>query len=106
MSKLVKEIAGLCYHLDKLYYEEENKKVRAELKKNFDILSKLLERSIRSSFDENEKFYKKGVREIRKSIREINKVKEGLAKIDRFIADLSQLSENVSSLISGKNIQP
>lgn len=104
MSKLVKEIAGLCYHLDKLYYEEEDKKKKTELKKNFNILSKLLERSIRSRFDENEKFYKKSVREIRKNIKKINKVKEGLAKIDRFIADLSEVTENVSSLISGRKI--
>lgn len=102
MLKLVKEVAGLCYSLDKLYYREKNVGRKKELEKNFIILSKLLERAIKSQFEENDMFYKKEVKKLRKISADIKKAGKGLYKYEKLISNLSKISENLDHILSRK----
>lgn len=95
MSKIVKEIAGLCYHLDKLYTAEHNGKIKKEIGKNFDIMSGILDKAIRSQFNENDPLYKKSVRKMRKYSKMIREESELLDKYDKFFTGLSSLGEQL-----------
>ncbi len=102
MSKMVKEIAGLCYHLDKLYTVEKDKKAKKEIGKNFNIMSDLLDRAIRSQFDENDSIYKKSVRKLRKYSREIKNKSRQLDKYINFFSGISSLGEQLEELLKGR----
>ena len=99
MSKLVKKIAGLCYDVNKLYYDEKDEKVKEELKDRFEKLSKLLEKAIISQFDENDIVYKDAIKKINTVNRKIKKVKENLQKTEKIFVYLSELIENIDTLL-------
>jgi len=102
MSKMVKEIAGLCYHLDKLYTVEKDKKIKKEIGKNFDIMSGLLDKAIRSQFDENDPGYKKSVRKLRKYSKKIEKETVKFDKFETFFSGLNSLGEQLEDLLKGR----
>jgi len=102
MMKMVKEIAGLCYQLDKLYSGEKDRNTKKEIGKNFDRMSDLLDRAIRSQFDENDTGYKSSVRKLRKLSRELKKESEALRGYERFFAALSGLGDQLSLFLSGR----
>lgn len=104
MSKLVKKIAGLCYDVNKLYYEEKDEKVKKEFKDRFEKLSKLLEQAIRSQLDENDKTYKNAVKKIRKVNKKIEKLYAGLQKTDNIFVYLSEIIENLDTLLTGAKV--
>ncbi len=103
MSKMVKEIAGLCYHLDKLYSGEKDKKIKKEIDENFYRMSALLDRAIRSQLDEHDPIYKKNVRKIRKYSKEIESESERLAKYEQFFSGLNRLGEQLDELLEGRD---
>ncbi len=103
MSKMVKEIAGLCYHLDKLYISEKDNKARKVIGENFDRISDILDKAIRSQLDENSKLYKKSVRKIRKYSKDIENESEMLEKFEKFIKGLSGLGDQLEGLVKGGN---
>ena len=103
MSKIVKEIAGLCYHLDKLYTAEKDRKIKKVIGENFNTMSELLDKAIRSQFDENDSVYKKSVRKMRKYSREIKKESDLLDKYDRFFSGLSSLGEQLEELLKSRH---
>ncbi len=100
MSKLVKKIAGLCYDVNKLYYEEKDEKIKKEYKDRFEKLSKLLEKAIRSQLDENDKTYKNAVKKIRKVNTKIEKLNTGLQKAENIFVYLSEIIENIDILLT------
>ena len=102
MSKMVKEIAGLCYHLDKLYTVEKDKKAKKEIGKNFDIMSDLLDKAIRSQFDDNDPIYKKSVRKLRKYSREIKSKSGQFDKYINFFSGMRGLGEQLEELLKGR----
>ncbi len=101
MIKMVKEIAGLCYELDKLYIHEKDKKKKQEIGKNFDIMSGLLDKAIRSQFDENDTVYKRSVRKLRKYSKMIREKTEQLERFERYFSGLSNLGEQLDELLAG-----
>ena len=102
MSKMVKEIAELCYQLDKLYTVEKDKKAKKEIGKNFDIMSDLLDKAIRSQFDENDSIYKKNVRKLRKYSREIKSKSGQFDKYINFFSGMRGLGEQLEELLKGR----
>jgi len=100
MSKLVKKIAGLCYDVNKLYYEAKKEEVKKELKDRFEKLSKLLEKAIISQFDENDKAYKDAIKKINNVNRKIKKLKINLLKIEKIFVYLSEIIENIDTLLT------
>ena len=102
MLKMVKEIAGLCYHLNKLYSEESNGKIKKEIGRNFDKMSGILDKAIRSQFDENDSLYKKNVRKLRKLSKDIQKKSEILGRYEIFFSGLSDLGEQLEELVTGR----
>jgi len=103
MSKMVKEIAGLCYHLDKLYISEKDNKVRKVIGENFDRMSDVLDKAIRSQLDENGLLYKKSVRKIRKYSKEIERQSILLEKYEKFFERVSDLGNQLEELVTGGN---
>ena len=103
MSKMVKEIAGLCYHLDKLYISEKDNKVRKVIGENFDRMSDVLDKAIRSQLDENGLLYKKSVRKIRKYSKEIERQSILLEKNKKFFEMVSDLGNQLEELVTGGN---
>ena len=101
MLKMVKEIAGLCYHLDKLYMGEKDKRIKKEIAKNFELMSGLLDKAIRSQFDENDAQYKKSVRKLKKYSREIKKESELMNRYETFFSGISSLGEQLEKLVTG-----
>ena len=99
MSLIVREIAGLCYHLDKLYNGERDKKRKKEIGKNFEIMSGILDRAIRSQFDENDKEYKKNVRRLKKNIREIKRQSGLLDKYEKLMEGLAGIGKEMGGLL-------
>ncbi len=99
MSKIVKEIAELCYQLDKLYVKEKDEKIKNEIGERFDIMSNLLDKAIRTQLDENDTVYKKSLRKLRKYIREIKKESELLEKYEKFFSGLSLIGEQMDKLL-------
>jgi len=100
MSKLVREIAGLCYEVNKLYYNENDEKIKKEYKERFDKLTVLLERAINSQFDENDKLYKDAIKSIKKTNKKIKKLKTGLKKTVEIFVLLSDITENIDTLLT------
>jgi len=100
MSKLVKEIAGLCYSLDKLYYSEKDPKQKKDVEKNFKILSRLLSKAIKHQFDENDLLYKEDVKKIRKINRNIKKRKNGLYKFERLISNIIKITDQLDFILT------
>ncbi len=104
MSKLVKEIAGLCYDINKLYYEEKDEEIKKEFKKKFEKLSKLLEKAIISQFNEDDKTYKDAIKKINKVNGKIKKLKINLLKTEKIFAYLSEIIENIDTLLTGAKV--
>ncbi|MEN8222297.1 MAG: hypothetical protein ABFR36_03475 [Acidobacteriota bacterium] len=102
MSKMVKEIAGLCYHLDKLHIGEKDNKIRKEIGENFDKMSDILDKAIRAQLDENELLYKKSVRKIRKYSKKIERESGLLEKYEFFFEGLSSLGEQLEELLKSR----
>ena len=100
MSKLVKEVAGLCYSLDKLYYSEEDPKRKKEVRKNFKNLSRLLGKAIRHQFDENDLMYKREVRRFKKISADIKKRRKGLYKYERLISNIVKIADQLDYILS------
>jgi seryl-tRNA synthetase len=100
MSKLVKNIAGLCYEVNKLYYEEKDKKVKKEFKAKFEKLIKLLEKAIKSQFNENDKAYKDVMKDIKKINKKIKKLKTDLKKTEEIFVFLSDIIENIDTILT------
>ena len=103
MSKMVKEIAGLCYHLDKLYISEKDNKVRKVIGENFGRMSDVLDKAIRSQLDENGLLYKKSVRKIRKYSKEIERQSVLLEKYEKFFERVSDLGNQLEELVKSRN---
>lgn len=99
MAELVKNLAGILYKLDDLYYETKNKEEKEKIKVFSDNLSKLLEESVRSQFDENDKLYKEVVVKLKKTEREIEKLKKDLEKSVIVFEYLSELIYELDTLI-------
>lgn len=104
MSKLVKRVAGLCYDINKLYYEEKDEKLKKKYKDRFEKLSKLLEKAIISQFDENDKVYKDVVKKIKKVNKKIEKLKKNLLQIEEIFVFLSEIIENIDTLLKETKI--
>jgi molecular chaperone DnaK (HSP70) len=104
MSKLVKEIAGLCYEVNKLYYDEEDKKIRKEYKERFDKLLLLLEKAITSQFNENDKEYKNIIKKIKRANKKIKKIKVGLRKTVEIFVVLTDVIENIDTLLTSSAV--
>lgn len=100
MSKLVKEIAGLCYEVNKLYYDEDDKKIKEEYKERFDKLIIILERVINADFDEDDRTFKKTIKDIKKINGKIKKLKTGLDKTVEIFVLLSDIIENTDTLLT------
>jgi len=99
MSKIVKEIAELCYQLDKLYINEKDRAIRREIGENFDIMSNLLDKAIRTQLNENDVVYKKYVRKLRKYTREIKKESELLDKYENFFLGIDRFGKQLDKLL-------
>ncbi len=104
MSKLVKNIAGLCYEVNRLYYEEKDKIVKKELKIRFEKISALLDKAIISQFDENDKIYKSTIRKINKVNKKIEKLKIDLKKTEEIFVFLSDIIENIDTLLTDAKV--
>lgn len=100
MVKMVKEIAGLCHHLNKLYAGEENKKIKKEIGRNFDRMTGILDRAIRSRLDENDPLYRKSVRKIRKAVRDIERESERFLRLEDFVSGLTGLGDQLEELLN------
>lgn len=103
MAKMVKEIAGLCYSLDKLYYETKDKKKKREIEKNFNIMSSILEKSVRSEFNENSEQYKKELRRLKRINSNIKKFRKGMYKLENIIKNSAKIAEGIGNIISGSS---
>ena len=103
MSKMVKEIAGLCYHLNKLYIGEKDNKVKKVIGESFEKMSDVLDKAIRLQLDENGLLYKKSVRKISKYSKEIERESKLLEKYEKFFEGLSRLGDQLEELVRGRN---
>ena len=97
---MVKEIAGLCYHLDKMYAGEKNKKIKEEIGKNFDRMTGILDRAIRLRMDENDIAYRISVRKVRRVIRDIERESDRFRKLEDFVSELSGLGDRLEELLN------
>lgn len=99
LAILIKELAGILYNLNTLYYKEKKKEEKEKLKIYFDNLSKLLEESVRSKFDENNKLYIDTVRKLKKTAKQIEILKKDLEKINILFKNLSEILMQVDTLL-------
>jgi len=100
MSKMVKELAGLCYQLNKLYIREKDKKTREEIGENFDRMTAVLDRAIRAQLDKNDIAYRISVRKIRRVVRDMERESERFRKLDVFLDGLRDLGEQLEDLLN------
>jgi hypothetical protein len=99
MAVLIKELAETLYKLNNLYYEVENKEDKEKLKSYFDTLSKMLEESIRTKFDEHDKLYLKTIETLKQTEKEIDRLKTDLKKITLLYKSLSDLLMQIDTLV-------
>lgn len=100
MSKMVKELAGLCYQLNKLYIREKDKKTREEIGESFDRMTAVLDRAIRAQPDKNDIAYRISVRKIRRVVRDMERESERFRKLDVFLDGLRDLGEQLEDLLN------
>ena len=100
MSDLIKELADILYKLDNLYYETKSEEKKEKIKTHFNNLSVQLERAIRSQFDENDALYKVVVQQLKKAGNQLKKLKEDLEKITNIFKLLTDLSQQLDSLLT------
>ncbi len=96
---MVKEIAELCYNLDKLYTKEKDKVIKKKIGKNFDTMSGILDKAIRSQFNENDAVYKKSVRKMRKYSKIIKDGTELLDKYGQFFSGMSDFGNQLEKFV-------
>ena len=99
MAILIKELAGILYNLNTLYYKEEKREEKEKLKIYFDNLSKLLEESVRAQFDENDELYIETVKTLKKIEKKIEKLKKDINKISGLFKNLSEMIMQIDTLL-------
>jgi hypothetical protein len=99
MTEVKEDYMRMLAYLDELYYKTENEAGKKKIGVYYDNLSVHLEEFTRAKFDNNNKFYKKAVNNLKKAKAAAKKHLETQTKIEVLFGYLSQLLEQIDALL-------
>ena len=91
MEAIIEQLYIILEKLNKLYYEAGDQDEQEKIETSINNLSEILERAMKSQFDENEKAYMEAMKELKKTakrIDEVNKSMNGITNIFKLISDV------------------